>query len=185
MLLPPRDYEICALVRSERIALLVPAARRARCGLDVPRGPRLPHPRAQLPARLEELVALVSRGHVAGRGRDGAGPWSCWRTWRRKYSVMGDSTRIRIDPALGDRRYRAWMWNAFERPTQRVLKCLLDDAVVGFFVVEAPQPGHCFWSLTGLARTAGAAVSASASGTHCYVTIRPRRAHGQYQHLFP
>ena len=57
----------------------------------------------------------------------------------------------RIDPALGDRRYRAWMWNAFERPTQRVLKCLLDDAVVGFFVVEAPQPGHCFWSLTGLA----------------------------------
>ena len=57
----------------------------------------------------------------------------------------------RIDPALGDRRYRTWMWNAFERPTQRVLKCLLDDAVVGFFVVESPQPGHCFWSLTGLA----------------------------------
>jgi ribosomal protein S18 acetylase RimI-like enzyme len=57
----------------------------------------------------------------------------------------------RIDPALGDRRYRAWMWNAFDRPTQRVLKCLLDDAVVGFFVVETPQPGHCFWSLTGLA----------------------------------
>jgi ribosomal protein S18 acetylase RimI-like enzyme len=57
----------------------------------------------------------------------------------------------RIDPALGDRRYRAWMWNAFERPTQRVLKCLLDGAVVGFFVVETPQPGHVFWSLTGLA----------------------------------
>jgi len=43
------------------------------------------------------------------------------------------------------------MWNAFERPTQRVLKCLLDGAVVGFFVVEAPQAGHVFWSLTGLA----------------------------------
>ena len=57
----------------------------------------------------------------------------------------------RIDPALGDRRYRAWMWNAFERPTQRVLKCLQDEAIVGFFVVESPQPGHCFWSLTGLA----------------------------------
>jgi ribosomal protein S18 acetylase RimI-like enzyme len=57
----------------------------------------------------------------------------------------------RIDPALGDRRYRAWMWNAFERPTQRVLKCLLDGAVAGFFVVETPQAGHTFWSLTGLA----------------------------------
>jgi ribosomal protein S18 acetylase RimI-like enzyme len=57
----------------------------------------------------------------------------------------------RIDPALGDRRYGAWMWNAFERATQRVLKCLLEDAVVGFFVVESPQAGYCFWSLTGLA----------------------------------
>lgn len=57
----------------------------------------------------------------------------------------------RIDPALGDRRYRAWMWNAFERSTQRVLKCLLEDAVIGFFVVEAPEPGQVFWSLTGLA----------------------------------
>lgn len=57
----------------------------------------------------------------------------------------------RIDPALGDRRYRAWMWNAFERPTQRVLKCLLDRAVVGFFVVEEPQARQVFWSLTGLA----------------------------------
>lgn len=57
----------------------------------------------------------------------------------------------RIDPALGDRRYRAWMLNAFERPTQCVLKCLLDGTVVGFFVVESPQPGERFWSLTGLA----------------------------------
>jgi RimJ/RimL family protein N-acetyltransferase len=57
----------------------------------------------------------------------------------------------RIDPAVGDRRYRAWLWNAFERPTQRVLKCLQDETIVAFFVVESPQPGQCFWSLTGLA----------------------------------
>lgn len=57
----------------------------------------------------------------------------------------------RIDPALGDRRYRAWLSNAFERPGQRVLKCLLDGAIVGFFVVETPVPGQCFWSLTALA----------------------------------
>jgi ribosomal protein S18 acetylase RimI-like enzyme len=57
----------------------------------------------------------------------------------------------RIDPALGGKRYRAWMRNAFTRSTQQVLKCLLDGAIVGFFVVEQPQPTHCFWSLTGLA----------------------------------
>lgn len=57
----------------------------------------------------------------------------------------------RIDPALGSKRYRVWMTNAFSRPTQQVLKCLLDGAIVGFFVVEHPQPTHCFWSLIGLA----------------------------------
>jgi ribosomal protein S18 acetylase RimI-like enzyme len=57
----------------------------------------------------------------------------------------------RIDPALGARRYRAWMINAFARPQQRVLKCLIDGVTVGFFVVEHPEPKHCFWSLVGLA----------------------------------
>jgi ribosomal protein S18 acetylase RimI-like enzyme len=57
----------------------------------------------------------------------------------------------RIDPALGRKRYRVWMMNAFTRPTQQVLKCQLDGAIVGFFVVEHPQPTHCFWSLIGLA----------------------------------
>jgi RimJ/RimL family protein N-acetyltransferase len=57
----------------------------------------------------------------------------------------------RIDPALGDRRYRAWMENAFTNPSQQVLKCLLDGRIVGFFVVENPEPKHCFWSLNGLA----------------------------------
>jgi ribosomal protein S18 acetylase RimI-like enzyme len=57
----------------------------------------------------------------------------------------------RIDPALGDRRYRVWMVNAFSHPRQTVLKCLVDGAIVGFFVVEYPAPDHCFWSLIGLA----------------------------------
>lgn len=57
----------------------------------------------------------------------------------------------RIDPALGAKRYRVWMTNAFTRPGQQVLKCLLDNTVVGFFVIEHPQPTHCFWSLIGLA----------------------------------
>jgi ribosomal protein S18 acetylase RimI-like enzyme len=57
----------------------------------------------------------------------------------------------RIDPELGDRRYRVWMTNAFQHPKQSVLKCMLDGAIVGFFVVEFPEPRHCFWSLIGLA----------------------------------
>lgn len=57
----------------------------------------------------------------------------------------------RIDPTLGDRRYRTWMSNAFTHPDQKVLKCLLDGTIVGFFVVELHEPRHCFWSLTGLA----------------------------------
>jgi ribosomal protein S18 acetylase RimI-like enzyme len=57
----------------------------------------------------------------------------------------------RIDPRLGDRRYRIWMENAFERPSQTVLKCVEGDQVVGFFVIEQRDPGHVFWSLIGLA----------------------------------
>lgn len=57
----------------------------------------------------------------------------------------------RIDPALGDKRYRVWMMNAFGRPTQTVLKCSLEGRAVAFFVIERPEPKHCFWSLIGLA----------------------------------
>ena len=57
----------------------------------------------------------------------------------------------RIDPALGDKRYRVWMTNAFSRPTQTVLKCMLEGRVVAFFVIEHPEAKHCFWSLIGLA----------------------------------
>lgn len=57
----------------------------------------------------------------------------------------------RIDPALGDKRYRVWMTNAFSRPAQSVLKCVRDGRIVAFFVVERPEPKHCFWSLVGLA----------------------------------
>ena len=57
----------------------------------------------------------------------------------------------RVAPELGDRRYRAWMTNAFSHPRQHVLKCIQDRTIVAFFVLESPQPNHCFWSLIGLA----------------------------------
>ncbi len=57
----------------------------------------------------------------------------------------------RVGPVLGNRRYRVWMVNAFDRPQQTVLKCSRGGEIVGFFVVEHPEPDHCFWSLNGLA----------------------------------
>lgn len=57
----------------------------------------------------------------------------------------------RIGAKLGDRRYTAWLENAFTSPHQRVLKCSLDGQIAGFFVVEGRENGHCFWSLNGLA----------------------------------
>jgi ribosomal protein S18 acetylase RimI-like enzyme len=63
--------------------------------------------------------------------------------------------RFHQDPelgvALGDRRYKTWLLNAFELPHQQVLKCSLGHEIIAFFVVEYPQQNHCFWSLIGMA----------------------------------
>jgi ribosomal protein S18 acetylase RimI-like enzyme len=57
----------------------------------------------------------------------------------------------RIVPALGNHRYRVWMENSFGHPQQITIKCLENGKIVGFFVVEYPETGRCFWSLVGLA----------------------------------
>lgn len=57
----------------------------------------------------------------------------------------------RIGPGVGDRRYSAWIDNAFQSSQQRVLKCSLEGRTVAFFVIESRTGGHCFWSLNGLA----------------------------------
>ena len=63
--------------------------------------------------------------------------------------------RFHQDPYLGaeigDKRYRLWLLNGFSRPEQVVYKCMLNDTVVGFFVVEYGADKHCHWSLTGIA----------------------------------
>ena len=66
-----------------------------------------------------------------------------------------DTGRLHLDPfigaEIGNRRYRAWVVNAFRNPDQQVLKCLLEGRIVGFFVVEGPVSDQRFWSLIGLA----------------------------------
>ena len=62
--------------------------------------------------------------------------------------------RFHIDPRinsnLANNRYRIWLKNGFNLPQQTVLKCMLNAQIIGFFVIEYPQPNHCFWSLIGL-----------------------------------
>lgn len=58
---------------------------------------------------------------------------------------------LRLGRVLGNKRYRTWLLNSFERPTQKVLKCLLDNQLAAFFVVENPAPNHCHWCLVGMA----------------------------------
>ena len=62
--------------------------------------------------------------------------------------------RFHMDPHinsnLANHRYRIWLENGFKLPQQTVLKCMLNAQIIGFFVIEYPQPNHCFWSLVGL-----------------------------------
>ena len=52
-----------------------------------------------------------------------------------------------IGPAIGDRRYAAWLPNAFRNPAQTVLKVLHAGQIVAVMVVEAPALERRFWSL--------------------------------------
>jgi len=62
--------------------------------------------------------------------------------------------RFHIDPRinsdLANNRYRIWLENGFKLPQQTVLKCSLNSKIIGFFVIEYPEPKHCFWSLVGI-----------------------------------
>jgi len=63
--------------------------------------------------------------------------------------------RLHVDPQvgaeIGNRRYAAWVANAFANPGQQVLKCLMNGRLIAFMVIEQPTPDSRFWSLVGLA----------------------------------
>lgn len=63
--------------------------------------------------------------------------------------------RFHQDPALGsevgNERYKIWLLNSFSYPGQSIYKCMDNDVIVGFFVVEYPGESRCHWSLIGLA----------------------------------
>ena len=55
-----------------------------------------------------------------------------------------------VETELANKRYRIWVENAFKQEHQKVLKCILNNQVIAFFVVEYPEPAQCFWSLVGM-----------------------------------
>lgn len=58
---------------------------------------------------------------------------------------------ISLGPAVGNERYEIWLLNSFTRPSQSVYKCMIDNEIVGFFVIEYSDVKQCNWSLIGLA----------------------------------
>ena len=56
----------------------------------------------------------------------------------------------RVSMAAANRRYAHWLSRAFDNPQQKVLQCVHDTHIIGFFVVESPSPEERYWSLVGL-----------------------------------
>lgn len=56
----------------------------------------------------------------------------------------------RIGSEMGNKRYQVWIRNSFSASHQTVYKCLHNDKIIGFFVVEYPDNNQCFWSLVGI-----------------------------------
>jgi RimJ/RimL family protein N-acetyltransferase len=56
----------------------------------------------------------------------------------------------RLDPALGDERYGRWVRNSLNHTTQRLLKILDGERLIGFFVVEPKSQQSMYWHLTAI-----------------------------------
>lgn len=56
----------------------------------------------------------------------------------------------RLDPRLGDRRYRRWVTNSLGHPVQRLLKITDDQRLVAMFLVESRDDRSAYWHLTAI-----------------------------------
>lgn len=57
----------------------------------------------------------------------------------------------RLDPSLGDERYRSWTRNALGHPSQRLSAVRDGERLVAFFVTETQPDGTCYWHLNAVA----------------------------------
>lgn len=56
----------------------------------------------------------------------------------------------RLDPALGDQRYRNWVHNTLNHENQRLTVIRDVDHLVAFFVTEMLADGTCYWHLNAV-----------------------------------
>lgn len=57
----------------------------------------------------------------------------------------------RLDPKLGDQRYRNWVRSSLNHPSQRLHVICDASQPVGFFVTEHLPDGTCYWHLNAIA----------------------------------
>jgi RimJ/RimL family protein N-acetyltransferase len=57
----------------------------------------------------------------------------------------------RLDPRLGDLRYRRWVTSSLGHPAQRLLKVTDGDRLVALFLVESRDDRSAYWHLTAVA----------------------------------
>lgn len=56
----------------------------------------------------------------------------------------------RFDKKIGDNRYSLWVDNAFNNPKFSLLKLILEDRIIGFFIVEYDKNKSVYWHLTAI-----------------------------------
>ncbi len=56
----------------------------------------------------------------------------------------------RLDPALGDRRYRQWVRNSLNHPNQELHVIRDRNEPVAFFITELLKDGTCYWHLNAV-----------------------------------
>ena len=56
----------------------------------------------------------------------------------------------RFDKKIGDNRYSLWVDNAFNNPKFSLLKVIMKDTIIGFFIVEYDENKSVYWHLTAI-----------------------------------
>lgn len=60
----------------------------------------------------------------------------------------------RLGPELGDRRYKRWVRNSLEHPTQRMYVLRDSETIIAFFVIEMLADMTCYWHLNAVSPNA-------------------------------
>jgi RimJ/RimL family protein N-acetyltransferase len=101
---------------------------------------------------LEPIGDIAAPGHPVAIERATASDLAAIEAIARDAFTTGRfALDPRLDPELSRRRYAGWVASSFAGSSQVVLKAILDEALVGFFIVEDRPPAGVYWHLTAIA----------------------------------